>query len=624
MCADTVRDDDVSVKLIPHSGRRSRNWYVDISVPTSLQDVAGTDRTRRSTGTPDRVKALAEGARIEAQLRAEWLAKQAAVEAARNAPQAPARSALPEGSLFIELPSPEEYDSPGKPTALSPSLIQRICAMRMADWEKTLHEDRNFNTGDRAKDRIAAKALARDMKAFGRRMDRMTRTVIARGTVARAWASLEEQARDYAEDVAYLVAPDDPLLPDFVLAFAETERAAQAVISSVLNGQGAQFEVPDASGALLSALIPAYEAHKRGSVDARSVSKTVSVWNRLIAFVGDVPLDDVSAHDIYRFFEDRLRTQHRPWSQSYVDGFARQALREMFALARTQGHMHADNPVNRLETTPKISKREQKEREKPRYPFAVAQVNTVFASDWYDPNATHWRGKMATDLGMRYWGPTISLCHGFRVREMTQFVNSDFAFCDGILLVTIRMELENVDDQSAESTLRLPKRKLKNESAVRTLPVHPQLRALGFDEFVRENQAQHPPGTPLFPSAVPEEGGKDPLWGRAYEEAFLRHVRDRLRFGPGYGNHSFRHLFEDRQRDAQVINGTWPAGLGEFLSGRRLPRDADKGIFRQQSSAIDYGNGYIATHVLSHVAQIDFGEVVFPPPYRDWLARRTS
>ncbi|MGF6481657.1 DUF6538 domain-containing protein [Paraburkholderia sp. JPY419] len=613
----------MTVRVIPHPGKRSRNWYVCIQVPTALRALVGQAEVNRSTFTTDLKQAKAKAAAIEAQVRAEWLAL---AEAKTTAPtssdtQPLAGPPLSEGSRLAELQRPDVYDSPGKPVALSPALITRICAQRAAHWELTHRFDRGVKTGDATRDRLAAKELTREAKSFSRRTTRMAQTVIARGQAARAWASFELGALEYAEDVGYLVAPDDPLVPDLVLAFTEAELKTQHTISKILSGQAAQFEVPDASGALVSAMIPAYEAHRKGSVDDRSISKSLSVWNRLIAFVGDVPLDDVSASDIYRFLEDRLHTEHKPWSQGYVDGFVQRTLREMFALARTQGHMHADNPMNHLETTPKISREQEKARKKPRKPFSIAQVNAVFASDWYDPNATHWTGGMATDLGMRYWGPNIALCHGFRVREMTQLVNSDFAFRHGILLVTIQMVLEDDDEPSPESTLQLPKRKLKNESAIRTLPVHPQLLALGFDEFVREKQAQHPPGTPLFPSAIPEETGKAPLWGRAYEQAFLRHVRDRLRFGRGYGNHSSRHLFEDRLRDAQVINGTWPAGLGEFISGRSLPRDADREIFRQQSSAIDYGNGFIAAHIQRFVAQVDFEGVVFPPPYAEWLAR---
>ncbi|CAH34763.1 hypothetical protein D0U02_15065 [Burkholderia pseudomallei] len=36
--------------------------------------------------------------------------------------------------------------------------------------------------------------------------------------------------------------------------------------------------------------------------------------------------------------------------------------------------------------------------------------------------------------------------------------------------------------------------------------------------------------------------------------------------------------------------------VGDFVSGRRLPRAIDRDIFRQQGSAIDYGDRRIATH----------------------------
>jgi hypothetical protein len=41
MCAtQRKKDASVSVTLIPHPGGRSRNWYVEINVPTSLYEFA--------------------------------------------------------------------------------------------------------------------------------------------------------------------------------------------------------------------------------------------------------------------------------------------------------------------------------------------------------------------------------------------------------------------------------------------------------------------------------------------------------------------------------------------------------------------------------------------------------
>jgi hypothetical protein len=195
-----------------------------------------------------------------------------------------------------------------------------------------------------------------------------------------------------------------------------------------------------------------------------------------------------------------------------------------------------------------LPKKEQEARKRPRYPVKAQQLNALFASDWYDPSATSWTGKMRSDLAARYWGPLISMCHGSRVREVVQLVSHDFEVVDGVLFMTIQTELPG---ESKGKARPLPERSLKNASTHRTVPVHPTLCALGFREFVDSFKATHPAATPLFPSAVPRPGGKSPVWGRAYEQAFLRQVRDRLGFGSGFGNHSFRHQAEDRIRDAR-------------------------------------------------------------------------
>ncbi|TDG05120.1 hypothetical protein E1N52_27185 [Paraburkholderia guartelaensis] len=577
----------MSVQLIPHPSGRSRNWYVRIYVPVEVQDLVGQEEVRRSTRTANRTEALAVGASIEAKLRAEWrqLAK---TKANAHAPR-------------------------DKPLPLTPAAIERICASRLADWAMT-DDDRvtiGIDDEDEAKSKQHSATVSDDM-----------RSVLARGPKSPDWNHVAEMATEYAEDMGHRVAPGDPLLPQFVRAFAQAERTAQEVIATRNDGRDASFPVPDAPGEKLSVMIDAYETHRKGVVDPKTVSKSVSIWRRLIAFLGDVALDDVTSNDIYRFFHDRLHAQTDNWSQGYVDGHAKRALREFFALARTQGRAHSENPLDRLETTPKLPKKEQEKRLKPRHPFTTEQLNTLFASAWYDLENNYLRGKMTTDLAGRYWCPLISTCHGLRVREVVQLVNSDFLFVDDVLLVTFQTELTGNDEDEDDDAL--PERKLKNTAARRTIPVHPRLCNLGLADFVRLMQTQHPPGTPMFPSAIPEPGGKNPVWGRAYEQAFLRHVRDKLGFGSGYGNHSFRHQLEDRVRDAQVTHGAWPAGLGEFLTGRHLPRAADRSIFREQSSAIEYGDGYSPARILRFVDQIGLEGVVFPPPYAKWLAREAA
>ncbi|WP_148662174.1 DUF6538 domain-containing protein [Paraburkholderia phytofirmans] len=573
----------MSVRIIPHPSGRSKNWYVRITVPVAIQSLIGKKEVRRTTGTADRTRARAEAARIEAELRAQW---QPLLDDARYA-------------------NTDAHD-----TILSPALIQQICGAWLASWEFTDRFERTeWGLDD---EELAA------VEEFCRYSDAAMRSVLAQGKAGKSWPDVVETVTEFAGDMGYLVHPTDPLFPDLVRSFAKAEKTAQEIIALRNRGDDLAFPVTEPRGSVLSEMVAAYEEHRAGAVTPKTISKNVSIWRRFVAFSGDVALDSITHADIYNFLSARLKDPDDGWSQGYVDGHAKRALRDMFALARTQGRMSAPNPVNGVETTPTLSRKEQEARKRPRYPFSAQQLTELFASEWYDPGATVWTGKMRGDLAARYWGPLIATCHGSRVREVVQLVSHDFKVVHGVLLMTIQTSL--LDDGESELEA-LPERSLKNASTYRTVPVHPTLCALGFREFIDSFQEAHAPTTPLFASAVPLAGGRAPVWGRPYEQALLRHVRDRLGFGNGFGNHSFRHQVEDRIRAAQVNNGVWPAGLAEFYTGRKLPRKADQQIFREQSSAIDYGEGFKPQHLLGYVGQITFDDVVLPVPYSQWLAR---
>ena len=120
---------------------------------------------------------------------------------------------------------------------------------------------------------------------------------------------------------------------------------------------------------------------------------------------------------------------------------------------------------------------------------------------------------------------------------------------------------------------------------------------------------------------LPELGGKSPKWGRAYEQPFLRFVRDRLQLGSGYGNHSFRHALEDRIRAANVEQ-PWPEGLSRAYTGRATTRAKDKSVTREEGSEQDYGDGYTPNDMLRYIPRIAYPGVVLPPPFENWLGDR--
>lgn len=585
------RDDDKSSRI-----------YVRLTAPKALHKyLASRERQfRQSTGTSDLVRARVIGAEMVARKRREW----------------------------DELLATLKDDHLATPKTLSDLLIQQVCGARLMSWVETDNLERLGDEG------LNEEQLER-IESFCKLSDTRMRSVLAQGRASREWGDVVDEVLEWCEVLGYGVSQSDPLFVKLVRAFAVAERKGQQFIAARNEGQDPTIDVTiPAAGVRLSEIAPRYEEAKRRSVDKKTVSKNMSIWARLVDFLADKTLDEVTSADIYSFLEDRLYTKNEPWSQGYVDGHGKRALKEIFAFARTLGMMNAPNPVSGLEATPKLSKDEAERRKKPRLPFTSAQINQILRSDFYVAETDVFKGKLRQDFGGRYWPLLIALLHGCRVREYMQLVASDVVLEGQLPCFRFRIELDDERDDDTQQTMSsdasgqgravpvLPKRKLKSSSVVRTIPIHPKLIELGLLEYVAERREKDGINAPLFVSALPEPGGKSQLWGRAFEQTFGRYKTSVLKFPNGYNTHSFRHAFEDRIRDAQARNGAWPPGLAQFLSGRKIPRESDLGLSRSEGSAKAYGDGYRAEHVVPYFAQLDFSDIVFPEPYERLTSSR--
>lgn len=573
---------------------RSRNFYVRLVAPSAVQPyLPKSEHTfRKSTGTADRGRAVVVASELIAAKRKEWFALLQSVK----------------------------MENSTVPTILTSRLIQQIAGARMQSWMET---DRLERFGDEGidEDELAA------MDEFCRHTDTVMRSVLAQAKGSSKWSHVVADVLEWCSTLGYEIEASDPQFPLLVRAFAKAERSAQQFIASRNRGdEPDEVKVVEPAGTYLSEMTTRFIEWKSKSAGPKPVSMAVSIWKRFIAFKGDVFLNEVSSTDIFGFFSERLFTDTAPWTQGYVNGHVKRALNDFFMLARTLSLMSVDNPVAKLELMPKLSDKVNNSRLKPRYPFSNNKVNILFASDWYKPNSSRFTGKLRDDLAVRYFGPLIGALHGSRIREVLQLMTGDVVKVDGVLCFRFQIEIP-VDDCDAPESLRnesasdveLPTRNLKNSSVLRTIPVNPKLIELGFSEFVSERRKAFGPAEPLFASSVPNPGGRSPMWGRAFEQSFLRYVRDTLNFGNGYAYHSFRHQFEDRIRDSQAIDGVWPAGLGQFLSGRKLSRDADRALFREVGSEGAYGFGYRPSSLLPYLEKLDFSDIEFPEPFYEWL-----
>ncbi|RYF54538.1 MAG: hypothetical protein EOO27_23445, partial [Comamonadaceae bacterium] len=516
-------------------------YWVRAHRPSALNHLPGTKDFRRSTGQRDRKKAEAVGADMAA---AQW-------------------------KLWLELlQDPLEVDA--VPTPLSSELRTELCALRLYAW---------LNSDDDLRRQGMTPLELAEGESHRSQADKEVRAVLTLGRGAQTWQSVAEDAVDWAARHGYELRESDPLLTDYVLDFAKAEADAHEAIA--LRNQGRSAPTPERPKKkevhTLSSIVPLFLEHKGTRKDTKEVRTMVNAWKLFVEYCGDVPFDVVTSNHVYGFMVARMAAGGRlAWSHERAHGFGQRTLHQVFGLARTKQMMTAPNPVpdSGLEAFPP---KDAEENLQPRLPFSVPQLNQFFTSAWYDPNEENaFRGKMRHDLGARYWTPLIGLCHGNRVREGVQLVASDVVKEDGVLVLKYRVEVDG-DKKAAE-----PLRSLKTKSTARGVPVHPKLLELGFESFVEERRQQEGPNAWLFPSCLPDPDSKSPKLGRAYEQAFLRFVRDRLGFGHGFGNHSFRHLLEDLVRDAQARNGVWPAGLSQKYTGRETVREQDKSVIRGQ------------------------------------------
>jgi integrase len=151
------------------------------------------------------------------------------------------------------------------------------------------------------------------------------------------------------------------------------------------------------------------------------------------------------------------------------------------------------------------------------------------------------------ETGALRWLPWVLALTGARLSEICQGVKEDIVTINGRQFLRIH----NDDDDRADGEAP---RSVKNESSVRTVPIHPALAAEGFSAYA----ANLPAGSALFPDLQPDKlFGTRGATGQKVMSRWLRQklkITDR-RISPA---HSFRHWFIDAARaagiDAEVRN----------------------------------------------------------------------
>lgn len=200
-----------------------------------------------------------------------------------------------------------------------------------------------------------------------------------------------------------------------------------------------------------------------------------------------------------------------------------------------------------------------------RDPFTAEQLQRLFTSTpWQQP----WEpggGKPGA-----YWVPLLCLFHGLRNGEAAG------------------LRVEDVGEEEGLPVLRVTPyddRRLKNNDARATLPIHPELIRLGFLQHVEQRRSDNE--LLLFPEGVVNDRGQV---GAKLGERFSARVKALGLVGRKLGMHSFRHNFEDRLRAAELAERTALA----------LARRTEPGSGRV------YGNGLSLRQKAEAVAKVNY------------------
>jgi integrase len=169
-----------------------------------------------------------------------------------------------------------------------------------------------------------------------------------------------------------------------------------------------------------------------------------------------------------------------------------------------------------------------------RQPWEPEELSLLFGSPIYLLGERPEGGKGEA----AYWLPLLALFSGARLNELAPMRAEDIKH-DTASHVYFMTVIE--DDEAGRS--------VKTETSLRAVPIHPELKRIGFLKFVDNRRQTDGPQARLFPLVQPNSKGN---YGAGFSQWFGRHKRSLGIENESSVFHSFRHGFKDALRAAGV------------------------------------------------------------------------
>jgi integrase len=220
-------------------------------------------------------------------------------------------------------------------------------------------------------------------------------------------------------------------------------------------------------------------------------------------------------------------------------------------------------------------------RQDKRLPFSPADLSLIFAAPLYtgcqNDEAGYARIGSKRPRRGRFWVPLVALYSGMRLNEACQLTEDDIAIDDNTDVILIRADDEGV-------------KRVKTAAGHRFVPIHPELKRIGFLDHVADIRARNVPKTRLFPELTVASTG----YASDNFSKWFAHFLDKVGIKDARKNfHSFRHTFRDALREAEIPQDR-VRELGGWSSG---------------STEDDYGSGTRASTLAREIAKVRYDRV---------------
>lgn len=343
---------------------------------------------------------------------------------------------------------------------------------------------------------------------------------------------------------------------DFSDPYYLAEKKEPLVVPSPVSQPVERPETP-ASGLLLSKLIDLYSEEKlaKGKWTPKTQHEVTASLTIFVKILGDIDVQTLSRPALVNCLTkiQALKVKGKPVAARTVKKYM-VTLSSVLKWAAQNSYV-VKNQAEGLTPTVKSSPSEE------RSVYATADLQKL---------VTALKGVKEKDITTpeRWWIPLISLFSGMRLDEVCQLYKEDVKEIDGVWV----FDINNAQDK-----------KMKTDSSIRKVPIHPVLISLGFLKYCQSLKHDR-----LWPNLKKGRDGYSSLFGKWFQRFNRQYItKDKKKVF-----HSLRHSFVDNLKQTGVQEQLIAELVGHStgsITAERYGKRFNPHVLKEAIQKLDYG-----------------------------------